>query len=73
MNTKLKVKVGDEIYINSNRAIISRIHTKENTIEVVYKRRDSTNMYDDAHFIDGAWRFASDGPHGAYADGAPSG
>ena len=66
------IRLGQLISVNGNQAIISKIYpAKKNTVEIVYLLQDYKPIYEDAYWIDGEWRFVSDGQVGDYAIDVP--
>jgi hypothetical protein len=66
------IQLGQLISIRGNQAIISKVYkSKKNVVEIVYLLQGYKPIYEDAHWIDGEWRFVSDGQVGDYADRVP--
>jgi hypothetical protein len=72
MNETPAVRLGQLISVGGNQAIIAKIYpARKNTVEIVYLLQGYKPTYEDAHWIDGEWRFVSDGQVGDYADRVP--
>ncbi len=71
MNQESNLQVGQRIFVSGNVAIVSKIYPdtadRKDTIEIVYLLQGIKPIYEDAHWIDGEWRFVSDGQVGDYA------
>lgn len=66
------IQLGQLISVSGNQAVISKIYpSRENTVEIVYLLQGHKPIYEDAYWIDGKWRFVSDGQVGDYADRVP--
>lgn len=62
------VKYLDRVRVNGKDSVVSNIYS-ERTIEVVYVDDLGRDIYEDAHMVDGSWKFTHDGPAGGYARG----
>lgn len=75
MDQRPDIQTGQRIHVSGNEALVSKIYPDtadhKNTVEIVYLLHGSKPTYEDAHWIDGEWRFVSAGQVGDYADRVP--
>lgn len=60
------VKCLDRVYVSGKDGVVSDVKA-DGTIEVVYVDDLGRDIYEDAHMLEGKWRFIHAGPAGGYA------